>query len=210
MKWTPFLSAVFLGAAVTTAMENARSGGGGGGADGPKPTASMHGSVGGGVVGHHSHHGHGHHSYTGAGHEHMSGTFTMEGPQPTGGVEGGAMQKRGAARGGNHQSGSGGGEHTMPGGPPAGSHFPSGPRPSGKGHHTGAGGDGEMPSFTLSEGAQQTGGAAGGMVKRGLHGGHHSHGGGHQSMTGGQQTITSITHVHVPTTLTTMITANGH
>lgn len=183
MKWTPILSAVILGATATTALQPS------GGADDAQPTGmvSMHGS----------HHGHDH-SYTGS-HHHMSSTFTMgyDEAQPTGATE----QKRGNAKGGSHQSGGGDGQHTMMGG----SHVPSGgPHPSGHGHHTGGG---MNPSLTLSGDAPQQTGE--GMMLR-ERAPHRGHGGGHHSNSVEHSTTTSVSQVHVPTTMTKMVTANGH
>lgn len=210
MKWTPLLSAVIFGTTLTTALD-VRSGLA---QDGPQPT----GGSSGGAVGH-SHHGHHHSSYTGQ-HPHMSGTLatTSEEPKPTGAIQEKQQQqqqqqeeKRGAARGGGHQSGADGEPHTMAGALPSGT-LPSGD-PSGKGHHYHTGGH---ASGMMTMPPQQTGGAV--VVQRaGFHGqGHHSHqgagaGGGHQSMaTSEYQTVTRVSQVHVPTTLTKMVTANGH
>lgn len=225
MKCTPLLFVVFFGTALTTALD-IRSGLA---QDGTQPTGGS--SSGTGAMGH-GHHGHLHSSYTGQHLLHMSGTLAMplDEPKPTGAIQQQQKQqprqpeKRGAARGGgSRQSGviSEGelqvDQLTMAGALPSGA-FPS-RDPSGKGqpHHTGGHASGEVMTM-MPPPPQQTGGAV--ISQRaGLHGGqgHHSGhrgagaGGGHQSMTTSEyQTVTRVSQVHVPTTLTKMVTANGH
>lgn len=202
MKWTPFVSAVLLGATTITAVHHQWDARIDGAENLPAATASMQG--------HHHHH---HPSYTGS-HPHMSGTMTRtmaaaapDGAQPTTGGAPDMMKHKRRHGGDPAQQGREHLDHTR---------RPNHSLSSG-GHHSSVSGGMSGPSL-VSIHVMPT--AAAEVHKRsgdGRHrGGRPSHEGGRHTGTGGAggpsvstSTVLRTQQTHVPTTFTKMMTARG-